>query len=124
MAYDPAKMTVKVVDPATVAEGDVVDAGRLADRYGRLKAQASDIATELDGIKAKLVEQHGECKIEGELFRLALSHSLRSNTDWRAVALHFAKKAGVTDKVFENQVAANTNCTDSWVARSSARVTK
>ena|SRR6188768_532898 len=98
--------------------------GQLVDRFGRLKAEASDISAQLDDIKTVLIEREGESKTEGELFRLSLSNTLRSTTDWKAVALAMAKKAGVSDKVFDNAVAANTNCSTMWVAKSAARVTK
>jgi hypothetical protein len=98
--------------------------GQLVDRFGRLKADASDISEQLDAIKTLLIEREGESKLEGELFRLSLSNSIRQTTDWKAVALLMAKKAGVSDKVFDNAVAANTNLTDMWVARSNSRVTK
>ena len=98
--------------------------GQLVDRFGSLKATAADISEMLDQIKTLLIEREGEGKLEGELFRLALSHTIRQTTDWKAVALAMAKKAGVSDKVFDNCVAANTNIGDQWVARSSARVTK
>jgi hypothetical protein len=98
--------------------------GQLVDRFGRLKADAADLSTQLEEIKQVLIEREGEAKLEGELFRLALSNSIRSTTDWKAVALAMAKKAGVSDKVFDSCVASNTNLTDMWVARSAARVTK
>ena len=98
--------------------------GQLVDRFGRLKAEAAEISTELDDIKSVLIAREGETKLEGELFRLAISHTLTSRTDWKAVALAMAKRAAVSDKVFENCIAANTGCVDAWVARSSARVTK
>jgi hypothetical protein len=96
----------------------------LVDRFGRLKANASDIADELDGIKETLIEREGECKLEGELFRLSLANTLRSTTDWKAVAQALAKKAGITDKALDALIASNTNCTAAWVARSNARITK
>jgi len=111
-------MNNAVIAPSSTATGQLVD------RFGRLKAEASDIATELDTIKDVLIEREGESKLEGELFRLALSNTLRSTTDWKAVALAMAKKAGVSDKVFDNAVALNTNCTAIWTARPAARVTK
>jgi len=103
---------------------DNTGTGQLVDRFGRLKAEVADITEELDSIKQLLIEREGESKLEGELFRLSLSHTVRSLTDWKAVALAMAKKAGVTDKVFDNCVAANTSLSDQWVARSNARVTK
>ncbi len=96
----------------------------LADQYGLLKAEAADISAKLDSIKEALISTAGEGKVEGDLFRLSLSHSLRSTTDWKAVALAMAKKAGVSDKVFDTAVAGATTCTPMWVARSTARVTK
>jgi hypothetical protein len=96
----------------------------LVDRFGRLKADASDIAAELDDIKETLIEREGESKLEGELFRLSLANTLRSTTDWKAVAAILAKKAGITDKALDAMIAANTNCSAAWVARSNARVTK
>lgn len=111
-------MNLAAITPANTATG------QLADRYGRLKAEAADIGAELDNIKTVLIEREGEGKFEGELFRLALSHTLRSTTDWKAVCLTLAKKAGITDKAFDALVADSTTMTDSWVARSNARVTK
>ena len=107
--------------PTTIAS---INTPALVDRFGRLKANASDIADELDGIKMALIEREGESKLEGELFRLSLANTLRSTTDWKAVAQVLAKKAGITDKVLDALIAANTNCSASWVARSAARVTK
>ena len=98
--------------------------GQLVDRFGRLKAEAADISTELDDIKTTLIDREGESKLEGELFRLSLSHTLRSVTDWKSVALTLAKKAGITDKQFDALVANSTTMGDTWVARSNARVTK
>lgn len=97
---------------------------QLTDRFGRLKAEAADISEQLDAIKTVLIDREGECKLEGELFRLSLNNTVRSVTDWKAVALAMAKKAGVSDKVFDNAVAAATACSTQWVARSNARVTK
>lgn len=98
--------------------------GQLVDRFGRLKAEAADLATELDGLKEVLIEREGESKLEGELFRLSLAHSLRTTTDWKAVAAALAVKAGIKDKDLDALIAQNTNCTDMWVARCNARVTK
>lgn len=98
--------------------------GQLVDRFGRLKADAADIATELDTIKEVLIDREGECKLEGELFRLSLANTLRSTTDWKAVAAALAKKAGINDKALDALIAENTNCTAAWIARSNARVTK
>jgi hypothetical protein len=103
---------------------DNTGTGQLVDRFGRLKAEAADISEQLDTIKTTLIEREGEGRFEGELFRLSLNHSVRSTTDWKAVALHFAIRAGVSDKVFDNCVASNTSIADMWVARSNARVTK
>jgi len=97
---------------------------QLVDRFGRLKAEAADISERLERIKSILIDREGECKLEGELFRLSLNNTVRSVTDWKAVALAMAKKAGVSDKVFDNAVAAATSCSTQWVARSAARVTK
>lgn len=98
--------------------------GQLIDKFGLLKADAANITGQLDEIKQVLIEREGEFKGEGELFRLSLTHSITSRTDWKAVALAMAKKAGVSDKVFDNCVAANTDCGTQWIARSNARVTK
>lgn len=110
--------TVARMSPSSTATGQLVD------RYGRLKADAADIGTELETIKETLIEREGECKLEGELFRLSLANTLRSTTDWKAVCAILAKKAGIKDKDLDALIAANTNCTASWVARSTARVTK
>ena len=96
----------------------------LVDRFGSLKAEAAHISERLDDIKQTLIDREGESKLEGDLFRLSLTHSITSRTDWKAVALAMAKKAGVSDKVFDNCVAANTDCGTQWIARSNARVTK
>jgi len=109
--------TITRMTPASTATGQLVD------RFGRLKADAADIATELDTIKDTLIERVGEAKLEGELFRLSLANQLRSTTDWKAVAAVLAQKAGLTDKVLDAIIAANTNCTAAWVARCNARVT-
>jgi hypothetical protein len=98
--------------------------GQLVDRFGRLKAEAADVAERLDEIKTVLVERCGESKNEGEQFRLALSHSLRTTTDWKAVAAALARTAGISDKALDALIAENTNVQDSWVARCNARVTK
>ena len=110
--------TITRMTPASTATGQLVD------RFGRLKADAADIGTELDAIKEVLIERSGEGKYEGELFRLSLANQLRSTTDWKAVAQALALKAGLTDKALDAIIAANTNCTAAWVARSNARVTK
>ena len=107
--------------PSTVTS---INTPALVDRFGRLKANASDIADELDTIKEVLIEREGEAKLEGDLFRLSLGHQLRSTTDWKAVAQALALKAGMTDKALDAIIALNTNCTAAWVARSNARVTK
>ncbi len=98
--------------------------GQLVDRFGTLKATAAEISGDLDEIKAVLIEREGECKAEGELFRLSLSHTITSRTDWKAVSLALAKKAGISDKAFDSLVAGATDCGTQWIARSSARVTK
>ncbi len=98
--------------------------GQLVDRFGRLKAEAADVADKLDEIKDVLIEREGESKLEGELFRLSLAHTLRTTTDWKAVCAALARKAGMTDKALDALIAANTNVSDAWVARSNARVTK
>ena len=97
---------------------------QLIDEFGKLKAQAAMITDDLSDIKDVLIQREGEFKGEGELFRLSLSNTITSRTDWKAVALMMAKKAGVSDKVFDNAVAAATDCGTQWVARCSARVTK
>lgn len=101
-----------------------IPTGQLVDRFGRLKAEAAETSKVLDDIKTALIEREGEGQFEGELFRLSLSHSLRTSTDWKAVAMAMAKKAGVSDKVFDGVVAANTGATPTWVAKANARVTK
>ena len=98
--------------------------GQLCDRFGRLKADAADLSAEMDAIKQTLIDREGEGKFEGELFRLSLANTLRQTTDWKAVAAALAVKAGIKDKDLDALIAANTDCTASWVARSNARVTK
>jgi hypothetical protein len=98
--------------------------GQLVDRFGALKASAAEITADLDAIKTALIDREGECKVEGELFRLSLSHTITSRTDWKAVALALAKKAQISDKAFDALVAGATDCGTQWIARSSARVTK
>ena len=98
--------------------------GTLVDTFGALKAQAADVSAQLADIKAVMIERHGEGKHEGELFRLALSNSMRSTVDKDAVILTLAKAAGYTDKRLDNLMAAHTSLADNWVARSAARVTK
>lgn len=98
--------------------------GALVDRYGKLKAEAADVETRLEDIKVTLIERHGEGKHEGELFRLSMSHTLRSRTDWTAVAAALARKAGLTDKALDALIAEHTSLNDTWVARCNARVTK
>lgn len=98
--------------------------GQLVDRFGRLKADAADLSTEMDNIKQTLIDREGEGKFEGELFRLSLANTLRQTTDWKAVAAALAAKAGITDKALDALIAQHTDCTASWVARSNARVTK
>ena len=98
--------------------------GLLVDNFGEFKAQAANIAADLDEIKTVLIERHGEGKHEGELFRLSLAHSLTQRTDWKAVAAALAKKAGITDKALDALIANNSTLTDAWIARSNARVTK
>jgi hypothetical protein len=111
-----AETLVQTVSQAETAE--------LVDRYGRLKARAADTAAELDAIKATLVEREGEGKLEGELFRLSLAHSVRQTVDWKAVALHFAKKAFASDAGFDAAAALHTTTAAVWVARAGARTTK
>jgi hypothetical protein len=120
-ATPTVKVTLAVLDAATAK---ATNTSNLVDRFGRRKAHAADIADELDLIKETLIEREGEAKLEGELFRLSLANQLRSTTDWKAVAQILAKKAGITDKALDAMIAANTNCTAAWVARSAARVTK
>lgn len=96
----------------------------LIDRFGGLKASASEISAELDAIKSTLIEREGEFKGEGQLFRLALSHTITSRTDWKSVALALAKKAQISDKAFDDLVAGATDCGTQWIARCNARVTK
>ena len=55
-----------------------------------------------------------DAKAEGALFRVSVSNSLRSTTDWKAVALSLAKKAAISDNAFDNIVAANTHLTETW----------
>lgn len=98
--------------------------GDLVDTFGLLKAEAANISEQLDDIKSILIEREGEAKLEGAMFRLSLANTITSRTDWKAVALAMAKKAGVTDKAFDNCIAENTNCGTQWVARSAARVTR
>lgn len=94
------------------------------DLYGDLKAEAAEIANDLDNTKALLIGTIGEGAAEGERFRVALSHSLRSTTDWKAVVSTLAKEAGITDKRLDNLIAKHTSCAPTWVVRCSARVTK
>jgi hypothetical protein len=98
--------------------------GTLVDTFGAIKAAIADSTTELDAIKQVLIARHGESKTEGEVFRLSLTHSLTTRVDWKAVASVLAKKANISDKVLDNIIADASNCTDAWVARSAARVTK
>ena len=98
--------------------------GSLVDLFGTLKATASEVAAQLDEVKQVLIVREGESKNEGQLFRLSLSHSLRSTVDKDAIIRTLAKEAGITDKRLDNLFAANTTLADTWVARSAARVTK
>jgi Mg-chelatase subunit ChlI len=95
---------------------------QLIDRFGMLKARVVEIKDESDSIKADLIERVGEGKAEGETFRAAISRTLRSTTDWQAVALHLLKKSSLGDKAFDNLVAANTSHNPSWVIRCNARI--
>ena len=97
---------------------------QLADRFGRLKAEASDLSGEMADIKAELITREGEGKFEGELFRVSLAHSMRSSIDKDAVILALAKKAGITDKALDNLMAANTTLADTWVIKANSRITK
>ena len=96
----------------------------LIDRFGELKAVAAETSAELDSLKTVLIDREGEFKGEGQLFRLSLSHTITSRTDWKSVALACAKRAGMSDKAFDSLVAGATDCGTQWVARCNARVTK
>ena len=96
----------------------------LVDILGQLKADAADIKAEMDSAKEVLIAREGECKLEGELFRAALSHTLTSRVKWEAVARTLASKSGMTEKAFNALLALHTDCTDSWTLRVSARITK
>lgn len=111
---------IKTPTLATTSTGT----GQLVDRFGRLKAEAADLASEMEDIKTVLIDREGESKLEGELFRLSISHSLRSTVDWKSVTVALAKKAGMTEAQLDALIALNTSNAATWVARSNARVTK
>jgi hypothetical protein len=103
---------------------NTIPTSELIDTFGMLKAQAAEVTQQLADIKDTLIAREGEFKGEGELFRLSLSHSLRSTVDKDAIIRALAKEAGITDKRLDNLFASNTSLADNWVARSAARVTK
>lgn len=94
----------------------------LVDRMGDLKAQIADRTNEVEQIKTILVDRVGEGKAEGQRYRVAISNTLRSKTDWQSVALALAKKAGIRDSDFDKIVSERTDMADTWVARVSARL--
>lgn len=97
--------------------------GTLVDALGETKARIADLKVAEDEIKNALLARLGaDAKAQGERFRVSISNSLRSTTDWKAVALALAKKAAIGDDAFENLVAANTNLTETWHVRCAARM--
>jgi len=91
-----------------------VDFSGLVDELGLIKAQAADLKSREDAIKAALTES-GFSALEGKFFRAAVSICERSpKTDWEAVANKLAPSRQL--------IAAHTHAQDSYVAvRVSAR---
>ena len=83
---------------------------QLIDRAGELKAQESDIKSELESIKVRLIKAGIE-QGEGELFRVTISKSQRHVLDMEAVRAHVSPQF----------ITANTVLTISTAMRVTAR---
>jgi len=91
-----------------------VDFSGLVDELGLIKAQAAELKSREDAIKAQLTDA-GFSVLEGKFFRAAVSICERQpKTDWEAVAVKLAPSRQL--------IAAHTHAQDSYVAvRVSAR---
>lgn len=59
----------------------------LADDLGRIKAQLAELTAIESAIKAELIER-GEAAIDGDLYRVSISRSMRSRYDTAALREH------------------------------------
>lgn len=82
----------------------------LADEYGRLRAQMAEIETKLGALKVEIVAS-GHDAIEGDLFRVTVSNSVRETLDLDAVR----------EKLSPQFIKAHTRATDVTTVRVSAR---
>ena len=91
-----------------------IDFVALVDELGLIKAQAAELKSREDAIKAQLTDA-GFSVLEGKFFRAAVSICERQpKTDWEAVAAKLAPSRQL--------IAAHTYAQDSYVAvRVSAR---
>lgn len=61
----------------------------LADEYGEIKAVLADLVTRQSAIK-EIFEQAGIASLEGDIFRLVVSHVDDSTgRDWKKIALSY-----------------------------------
>ena len=84
----------------------------LTDELGAVRAQLADLKDREGEIKATLGES-GLDVVEGELFRVAISHTFRKSTAWKAIAAKL--------KPSRQLIAANTVDTPVTSIRTSAR---
>jgi hypothetical protein len=84
----------------------------LVDDLGHLQAQAADIAARMNEIKSQLVSA-GVDAIEGDLFRVTVSHSERETLDMEAVR----------EKLTPQFIRAHTRVTPVTTVRCKARLT-
>lgn len=89
-----------------------VPVGALVDELGALRAARADLDAREKEIRATLLTA-GIDRAEGSLFRVAVSTTLRSVVDWRAVA----ERLGASRQL----VRAHTRETDVVTVRVSAR---
>lgn len=59
----------------------------LADDLGRIKAQLAELAAIEAALKAELIER-GEASVDGDLYRVSISRSMRSRYDTAALREH------------------------------------
>ncbi len=72
---------------------------KASDDLGLVLAQIAELQEEKDTLQAVLIDS-GFDEIDGELFRSTVSHSIRKQVAWKAIAT----KLGVSNQ----QIAANT----------------
>lgn len=108
-----------------------VHQSRLAESYGRMKADVAQLGREADNIKKAILalrrDDQERILLIGDGYDVTVSPTVTATVDWNGVVTDLAKRYGIGDAEIEKAVAARTDetagvrvCAKARVAREAA----